>query len=40
VINRVLIVGLLAGLLAGLIVATLQHFVTTPLILAGEGWPA
>jgi cobalt transporter subunit CbtA len=29
-------VGLLAGLLAGLVVATLQHFVTTPLILAGE----
>jgi cobalt transporter subunit CbtA len=36
VIHRVLIVGLLAGLLAGLVVATLQHFVTTPLILAGE----
>src|SRR5579859_3331935 len=29
-------VGLLAGLLAGLVVATLQHFVTTPLILQGE----
>jgi cobalt transporter subunit CbtA len=36
VVHRVLIVGLLAGLLAGLVVATLQHFVTTPLILAGE----
>jgi len=36
VIYRVLIVGLLAGLLAGLVVATLQHFVTTPLILQGE----
>jgi cobalt transporter subunit CbtA len=36
VIHRVLTVGLLAGLLAGLVVATLQHFVTTPLILAGE----
>jgi cobalt transporter subunit CbtA len=36
VIHRVLIVGLLAGLLAGLAVATLQHFVTTPLILQGE----
>lgn len=35
-IHRVLIVGLLAGLLAGLVVATLQHFVTTPLILQGE----
>ena len=35
-IHRVLMVGLLAGLLAGLVVATLQHFVTTPLILAGE----
>src|SRR5271154_6099167 len=35
-IPRVLMVGLLAGLLAGLLVATLQHFVTTPLILAGE----
>ena len=35
-IHRVLTVGLLAGLLAGLVVATLQHFVTTPLILAGE----
>jgi len=36
VIHRVLTVGLLAGLLAGLAVATLQHFVTTPLILQGE----
>src|SRR5271154_5509839 len=35
-IPRVLMVGLLAGLLAGIVVATLQHFVTTPLILAGE----
>ena len=35
-IHRVLMVGLLAGLLAGLVVATLQHFVTTPLILQGE----
>ena len=35
-IYRVLIVGLLAGLLAGLVVATIQQFTTTPLILQGE----
>jgi cobalt transporter subunit CbtA len=40
VIHRVLTVGLLAGLLAGLVVATLQHFVTTPLILQGEVYEA
>ena len=39
-IHRVLTVGLLAGLLAGLLVATLQHFVTTPLILQGEVYEA
>jgi cobalt transporter subunit CbtA len=35
-ITRVLAVGLLAGLLAGLIVATLQAYTTTPIILAAE----
>jgi cobalt transporter subunit CbtA len=35
-INRVLAAGLVAGLAAGLIVALLQHFATTPLILAAE----
>jgi cobalt transporter subunit CbtA len=35
-INRVLAIGLLAGLVAGIITASLQHFVTTPLILAAE----
>ncbi|MDB5394326.1 MAG: cobalt transporter [Rhodospirillales bacterium] len=39
-IHRVLTVGLLAGLLAGLLVATLQYFITTPLILAGEVYEA
>lgn len=39
-IQRVLTVGLLAGLLAGLLTATLQHFVTTPLILQGEVYEA
>jgi cobalt transporter subunit CbtA len=39
-IHRVLSVGLLAGLLAGLLVATLQHFITTPLILKGEVYEA
>ena len=39
-IHRVLTVGLLAGLLAGLLVATLQHFITTPLILTGEVYEA
>lgn len=33
---RVLSVGLLAGLLAGVVVATLQNFTTTPLILQAE----
>src|SRR5262245_42189190 len=33
---RVISVGLLAGLLAGVVVATLQNFTTTPLILAAE----
>jgi cobalt transporter subunit CbtA len=40
VIQRVLLVGLLAGLLAGLLTATLQHFITTPLILKGEVYEA
>ncbi len=39
-IHRILTVGLLAGLLAGIVVATLQHFVTTPLILQGEVYEA
>ncbi|CAH1655974.1 Cobalt transporter subunit CbtA [Hyphomicrobiales bacterium] len=34
--NRVLAVALVAGLVAGLAIAVLQHFTTTPLILAGE----
>ena len=35
-ITRVLSVGLLAGFAAGLLVALVQHFTTTPLILAAE----
>jgi len=35
-IARVLTSGLIAGLVAGLAVAALQHFTTTPLILAAE----
>jgi len=35
-LQRVLAVGLVAGLVAGLAVAVLQHFTTTPLILAAE----
>ncbi len=35
-IQRVLWVGLLAGLVAGLATAALQHFTTTPMILAAE----
>ena len=35
-IARVLTTGLIAGLIAGLAVAALQHFTTTPLILAAE----
>ena len=35
-LRKLLATGLLAGLLAGLAVAALQHFVTTPLILAAE----
>jgi cobalt transporter subunit CbtA len=35
-LNRVFAVALLAGLTAGLIVAGLQHFTTTPLILKAE----
>jgi cobalt transporter subunit CbtA len=35
-LNRVFLVALLAGLMAGLIVAGLQHFTTTPLILKAE----
>ena len=37
-LSRLLVVGLLAGLLAGLAIAALQHFVTTPLIIAAEGY--
>ena len=37
-INRVLTAGLLAGLLAGLTIAILQHFTTTPLIIAAEAY--
>lgn len=37
-IQRVLVVGLLAGLVAGLAIAALQHAVTTPLILAAEAY--
>jgi cobalt transporter subunit CbtA len=35
-IARVLTTGVIAGLVAGLAVAALQHFTTTPLILAAE----
>lgn len=35
-IHRVLAVSLLAGIVAGLLIATVQHFTTTPLILAAE----
>src|SRR5918996_2572097 len=35
-LNRVFVVALLAGLTAGLIVAGVQHFTTTPLILKAE----
>ncbi|MCC7252916.1 CbtA family protein [Hyphomicrobium sp.] len=35
-ITRVLAAGLAAGFVAGLLVALLQHFTTTPLILAAE----
>jgi cobalt transporter subunit CbtA len=35
-IARVLTTGLIAGIVAGLAVAALQHFTTTPLILAAE----
>jgi len=35
-LNRVLAVALAAGLVAGLAIAVLEHFTTTPLILAGE----
>lgn len=37
-INRVLIVGLLAGLCAGLFVTVLQHFSATRLIIAAESY--
>jgi cobalt transporter subunit CbtA len=37
-LNRVLAVALAAGLVAGLAIAVLQHFTTTPLILAGEAF--
>lgn len=39
-IARVLTTGLIAGLVAGLAVAALQHFITTPLILAAEVYEA
>src|SRR5919108_1843759 len=35
-LNRVFLVALYAGLAAGLLVAVLQHFTTTPLILKAE----
>jgi cobalt transporter subunit CbtA len=35
-LNRVFLVALYAGLLAGLIIAVLQHFTATPLILKAE----
>lgn len=37
-LNRVVLVALLAGLTAGPIVAGLQHFTTTPLILKAEAY--
>lgn len=39
-IARVLSAGLLAGLIAGLLVAAIQHFSTTPLILKAETFEA
>jgi len=39
-IARILTTGLIAGLVAGLAVAALQHFTTTPLILAAEVYEA
>ena len=39
-IARVFTTGLIAGLVAGLAVAALQHFTTTPLILAAEVYEA
>jgi len=38
VLTRILSVGLLAGLVAGLLIAALQQFTTTPLILAAETY--
>jgi cobalt transporter subunit CbtA len=40
VIARLLAAGLIAGVVAGLAVAGLQHFTTTPLILAAEVYEA
>lgn len=37
-ITRVLAAGLAAGFVAGLLVAVLQHFTTTPLIIAAEAY--
>ncbi|MGI9407770.1 MAG: CbtA family protein [Hyphomicrobiaceae bacterium] len=37
-LTRILWVGLVAGVLSGLATATLQHFTTTPLILAAEAY--
>lgn len=37
-ITRVLAAGLAAGFAAGLLVAVLQHFTTTPLIIAAEAY--
>lgn len=39
-LRHVLWVGLLAGLVAGLATAVLQHFTTTPLIIAAERYEA
>lgn len=37
-LNRILWATLVAGIVAGLATATLQHFTTTPLILAAEAY--
>lgn len=37
-IQRILAVALIAGLVAGLAVAALQHFTTTPLVVAAEAF--
>ncbi|MEO0619097.1 MAG: CbtA family protein [Pseudomonadota bacterium] len=37
-LSRVLYVGLVAGVVAGLLTAVVQHFTTTPLIIAAEAY--